>query len=208
LSLTIIIAVMMGVEWMIVFLVASLVIAFITGLAVEALERRGRLATNPNRIDLPAHFDVWREAKIGLRATRFDIAFLGDVARRSFTASRIVLRWLLFGIVLAALIQAFVPGDIFRSWFGATLFGLFATLFVATIIEVCSEGSVPISADLMQRAAAPGNAFTFLTAGAATDYTEILVLRQATGRLTAALLLPLLTVPQVLVIGWALNMAA
>ncbi|MEM8624486.1 MAG: permease [Pseudomonadota bacterium] len=208
LSLTIIIAVMMGVEWMIVFLVASLVIAFITGLAVEALERRGRLATNPNRIDLPAHFDVWREAKIGLRATRFDLAFLGDVARRSFTASRIVLRWLLFGIVLAALIQAFVPGDIFRSWFGATLFGLFATLFVATIIEVCSEGSVPISADLMQRAAAPGNAFTFLTAGAATDYTEILVLRQATGRLTAALLLPLLTVPQVLVIGWALNMAA
>jgi hypothetical protein len=42
-------------------------------------------------------------------------------------------------------------------------------------------------------------------AGAATDYTEILVLREVTGRLKAALLLPLLTVPQVLVIGWALN---
>jgi len=33
------------------------------------------------------------------------------------------------------------------------------------------------------------------------------VLRDATGRLGAALLLPLLTVPQVLVIGWALNAA-
>jgi hypothetical protein len=44
-------------------------------------------------------------------------------------------------------------------------------------------------------------------AGVATDYTEILILREVTGRLKAALLLPLLTVPQVLVIGWALNTA-
>ena len=71
---------------------------------------------------------------------------------------------------------------------------------------VCSEGSVPISADLMNRAAASGNAFTFMMAGAATDYTEFMVLREVTGRLRAALLLPLLTVPQVVAIGWALNM--
>jgi hypothetical protein len=64
-----------------------------------------------------------------------------------------------------------------------------------------------VASDLMTRAAAPGNAFTFLMAGAATDYTEILVLREVTGRLKAALLLPLLTQPQVLVIGWALNAA-
>ena len=66
---------------------------------------------------------------------------------------------------------------------------------------------MPIAADLMTRAAAPGSAFTFLMAGAATDYTEILVLREVTGRLKAPLLLPLLIVPQVLVIGWALNAA-
>ena len=117
-----------------------------------------------------------------------------------------VLRSLFFGVVFAALIQAAVPTEIFATWF-ATLLGLFATLVAATIIEVCSEGSVPLAADLMTRAAAPGNAFTFLMAGAATDYTEILVLREATGRLKAALLLPLLTVPQILVIGWALNVA-
>src|SRR6056297_1968442 len=161
LSLTIIIGVLMGWEWMAVFLVASLVIALLTGLAVEALERAGRVKPNPNRVDLPADFHVWREAKAGLCAT----------------------------------------------WFGATLLGLFTTLVAATIIEVCSEGSVPLAADLMPRAAAPGNAFTFLMAGAATDYTEILVLREVTGRLKAALLLPLLTVPQVLLIGWALNVA-
>ena len=207
LSLTIIIGVMMGWEWMAVCLVASLVIALLTGLAVEALERAGRVKPNPNREDLPADFHVWREAKAGLRTTRFDMAFAKDIALRAFPASRMVLRWLFFGVVLAALIQATVPTEIFETWFGATLAGLFLTLVAATIIEVCSEVSVPLAADLMTRAAAPGNAFTFLMAGAATDYTEILVLREVTGRLKAALLLPLLTVPQVLVIGWALNVA-
>lgn len=207
LSLTIIIGVLMGWQWMAVFLVASLVIAFATGLAVETLERAGRVTPNPNRVDLPVDFHVWREAKAGLRATRYDFAFARDIARRSVTASRMVLRWLFFGVVLAALIQATVPTEVFATWFGATLLGLFTTLLAATIIEVCSEGSVPIAADLMTRAAAPGNAFTFLMAGVATDYTEILVLREVTGRLKAALLLPLLTVPQVLVIGWALNVA-
>jgi len=205
LSLTIIIGVLMGWGWMAVFLVASLVIALLTGLAVEALERTGRVKPNPNRVDLPADFHVWREARAGLRATRYDLAFVRDVARRSVTASRMVLRWLFFGVVLAALIQATVPTEIFATWFGPTLLGLFTTLVAATIIEVCSEGSVPLATDLMTRAQAPGNAFTFLMAGAATDYTEILVLQEATGRLKAALLLPLLTVPQVLVIGWALN---
>jgi hypothetical protein len=205
LSLTIIIGALMGWGWMLVFLAVSVAIALITGIAVEALERAGRVKPNPNRVDLPADFHVWRETKAGVRATRFDLAFARDIARRSVTASRMVLRWLFFGVVLAALIQATVPTDIFATWFGATLAGLFATLIAATVIEVCSEGSVPIAADLMNRAAAPGNAFTFLMAGAATDYTEILVLREVTGRLKAALLLPLLTVPQVLVIGWALN---
>ncbi len=205
LSLTIIIGVMMGWGWMVVFIIASLVIALIAGLAVEALERAGRVKPNENRIDLPDNFHVWAEAKAGLKAQRYDWAFVRDVAQRSISASKMVLRWLFFGVVLAAIIQTTVPTEIFATWFGATLFGLFTTLLAATLIEVCSEGSVPIAADLMTRAAAPGNAFTFLMAGAATDYTEIMVLKEVTGRLKAALLLPLLTVPQVVVIGWMLN---
>lgn len=205
LSVTIIIGLLMGWGWMVVFVLASLVIAFATGMIVERLERAGRVKPNPNRIDLPEDFDFWREARAGLSATRLDLAFAQDIARRSVTASRMVLRWLFFGVVLAALIQAFVPTEVFQTWFGPTMLGLLATLVAATVIEVCSEGSVPIASDLMNRADAPGNAFTFLMAGAATDYTEILVLREVTGRLSSALLLPLLTVPQVLLIGFALN---
>lgn len=207
LSLTIIIGLMMGWGWMVIFIVASLAIAFVTGLIVETMERAGKIAPNPNRIDLPKDFDVLREAKAGLKAQRYDGAFFKDVARRSIAASRMVLRWLFFGVVLAALIQVTIPTEVFATWFGATLMGLLMTLLAATVIEVCAEGSVPIAADLMARASAPGNAFTFLMAGASTDYTEILVLKEVTGRLKAALLLPLLTVPQVVALGWALNVA-
>jgi hypothetical protein len=74
-----------------------------------------------------------------------------------------------------------MSSDTFSTYFGPTLFGLAMTLIATTIIEVCSEGSSPIAADLLTRAAAPGNAFTFLMAGAATDYTEIMGLKERTG---------------------------
>ena len=78
-------------------------------------------------------------------------------------------------------------------------------MLATTLIEVCSEGSSPIAADLLTRAHAPGNAFAFLMAGVATDYTEIMGLKETTRSWKTALFLPLTTVPQTLLIGWLLN---
>ena len=133
---------------------------------------------------------------------------LGRLLLDGLRDSRMVLRWLLFGIVLAVLIRALVPLDLYQNYFGPTVAGLLLTLVAATIIEVCSEGSTPIAADLLTRAAAPGNGFTFLMAGVATDYTEIMVLKDVTKSWKIALFLPLITLPQVLLIGWILNMAS
>jgi uncharacterized membrane protein YraQ (UPF0718 family) len=119
-----------------------------------------------------------------------------------------VLRWVLFGFVLTALIRALVPDASFQQYFGPTVLGLFLTLAATTVLEVCSEGSSPIAADLLTRAHAPGNAFVFLMAGAATDYTEILSLRETTRSWKATLALPLLSTPQVLLIGWLLQRGA
>jgi len=119
--------------------------------------------------------------------------------------SRMILRWIFLGIVLAAAIRALVPDHSFAAWFGPSLSGLLFTLLATTLIEVCTEGSSPIAADLLTRAHAAGNAFTFLMGGAATDYTAIMALRQATGSWKISLALPLLTLPQTLVISWLLN---
>ena len=103
------------------------------------------------------------------------------------------------------LIQAFVPTEHLQNYFGPTLLGLGFTLVATTIIEVCSEGSTPIAADLLTRANAPGNAFTFLMAGVSTDYTEIMSLKETTKSWKISLFLPLITVPQVLVLSWIMN---
>ena len=85
--------------------------------------------------------------------------------------------------------------------------GLALTVLAATVIEVCSEGSTPIAADLLTRGQAPGNSFAFLMAGVATDYTEIMVLRETTKSWRIALLLPLVTLPQVIVVAVLLNVS-
>ena len=121
--------------------------------------------------------------------------------------SRMIVRWLLLGVLLAAAIRTFVPVDSFQTYFGATMAGLGLTILVATIMEICSEGSTPIAADLVTRAHAPGNGFAFLMTGVATDYTEIMSLKETTGSWKIALFLPLITVPQVVLFSWVMNLA-
>ena len=135
----------------------------------------------------------------------FSIPYVIAALKEGVVESKMVVRWILFGVLLAAVVRALISEDSFNSYFGPTLMGLGVTLVLATILEVCSEGSTPIAADILNRAGAPGNSFAFLMAGVATDYTEIMVLKSATRSLRTALFLPLLTVPQIFLLGCLLN---
>ncbi len=202
LSLTIILISLIGLPLTLLFIVASALIAFITGLIVEKWIRPQRSDGQQPEVSERPWRELWAECHSHFpnRKTAFF-----TILRDGLKESRMILRWVFFGVVLASLIRAFLTPETFQDWFGPGLAGLGLTLLAATIIEVCSEGSTPIAADLVTRAGAPGNGFTFLMAGAATDYTEIMVLRETTGRWGHALLLPALTVPQVLVIGALIN---
>lgn len=205
LSLTLLLAALIGWKWMFIFIALSMVIGILTGWVADLLVKRGILPANPNHRELPADFrfaPAFREAFSKVKPTRGN---LKGIVFGGLRESRMILRWIFFGVVLAAAIRAFVPEDMFSQYFGPTLLGLLLTLIATTVIEVCSEGSSPIAADLLTRAAAPGNAFTFLMAGAATDYTEIMVLRETTRSWKATFALPLITVPQVLLVAWLLN---
>lgn len=204
-SLTLILVGLIGLQWTLLFIVLSLVIGIVTGAIFEFAEARGTLPANPWRDTLEPERplrETFGEFRQGLA---FSAAGSLDILRDGLAGSRVVIRWALFGIVLAALIRAFVPEDAFATWFGATIGGLWLTLLAATVIEVCSEGATPIAADLMNRAHAPGNSFTFLMAGVATDYTEIMSIRDTMQSWKVALFLPLVTVPQVMLIGAVLN---
>lgn len=204
-SLTLILFGLIGVGWTMLFIVLSLVIGIVTGVVFDALVRRGQLPANPWQASLAEPQPLGVMLREFRQTLNFSMGGTLQIVRDGFAGSRVVIRWSLFGLVLAALIRALVPPEAFATWFGATIGGLWLTLLATTVMEVCSEGATPIAADLMNRALAPGNAFTFLMAGVATDYTEVMSIKETTKSWKIALFLPLITVPQIVVIGAILN---
>ena len=94
--------------------------------------------------------------------------------------------------------------ELFMMYMGPSIIGLLVTLFFATIIEVCSEGSSPLAFEIYNQTGAFGNSFTFLMAGVVTDVTELGLIWSNIGR-KAAIWLPIITIPQVLFAGYLFN---
>ncbi|MCB0357450.1 MAG: permease, partial [Bdellovibrionales bacterium] len=205
LSLTLILIALIGWTWTLLFIFASAVIAIISGYLFDLLVAKKVLPEKQRKLEIPEDFQLWREAKKLWKNTPINTSTLKNIVTDGIKDSRPIMKWLFFGVVASASLQAFVPTEFLKSYFGPSVIGLLLTLTVTTIIEVCSEGSTPIAADIFNRAAAPGNAFTFLMAGVATDYTEILAIKETTQSWKIALFLPLVTVPQVLLISYLMN---
>ncbi len=205
LSLTLIMFALIGLSWTLAFIALSMLLAITTGWMFDRLEKNGTLPTQHIDTSLPENFKFWQSAKTELKQVQWTREFNQDILKRGLNGSKMVIRWLLFGVLLASAIRAFVSLEDFQQYFGPTFIGLLATLLAATIIEVCSEGSTPIAADLLNRANAPGNGFAFLMTGVATDYTEVMVIKDTMKSWKIALFLPLLTVPQVIIVAMILN---
>lgn len=205
LSLTLILWSLIGLPWTLVFIFLSILIAFVSGLIIDLCVHKGILEKNPHTLVAQEDFSFRTVVHQELRKISLKPTSLFATFRDGLQGSTMILRWIFFGTVLAALLQTFVSADQFQTFFGPTLAGLGMTLIIATIIEVCSEGSVPVAADLLTRAAAPGNAFAFLMTGVSTDYTEILSLKETTGSWKTSFFLPLVTVPQVIAIAMIIN---
>lgn len=175
----------------------AMLIALITGFVYTGLDRLGWIERSmPNEsIDTV----TWEN----VRNFRFRYAAQG-VAASAISLANMVLWWIMIGILMAALIGAYVPAHWFMQFLGPDVQGMLATLVFATVLEVCSEGTSPIAFELFDNLGVLGNPFIFLMAGVATDYTEIGLLWSNIGRRTA-LWLPIVTVPQIMLLGYLLN---
>ena len=185
-------------------IISAIVIAIITGLIFQILERFNLIEKNENSVKLGEDFSIIDDIKKRFKGYRFSLADIKGVYNGAVGLSNMVLWWVLIGMGLAGLAGAYIPSDLFQSYMGPTILGLFVTLALATIIEVCSEGSAPMAFEIFRQTAAFGNAFVFLMAGVVTDYTEIGLLWHNVGRKTA-IWLPIIAVPQVILLGFIAN---
>jgi len=179
-----------------IFVSTAMLIALVTGSIFSVLERKGIIEKS-------------KEVQIGnnFHKSRFDYNFKDSfrgVMRGILNLANMVLWWLLIGILVAVLIKTYVPEEWMMNFFGASFVGLLLTLLVATIIEICSEGSAPIAFEIFKKTGVFGNPFVFLMAGVVTDYTEIGLIWTNIGKKTA-IWLPIITVPQVLLFGYLFN---
>jgi hypothetical protein len=99
------------------------------------------------------------------------IEFLQDIAK-----------WLLIGLVIAALIAAAVPDNFVELYMTNPYLNMLLVLVASIPMYVCATGSVPIAAVLMMKGLSPGAAFVFLMAGPATNAATMTVIRQAMGK--------------------------
>lgn len=187
---------------------SAIVIAIITGLIYQILEKKKMVECGKCGLDRNHDFSIWSDMKKRWKAYKWTAsntrATVKGIASGSWSLSRMVLWWIFIGMIIAAIARAYVPQQFFMAYMGATFLGMLAVLAVATVIEVCSEGSAPMAFELYSQTGAFGNSFVFLMAGVATDYTEIGLIWSNIGR-KAAIWLPIITVPQILVLGYIFN---
>lgn len=96
-------------------------------------------------------------------------------------------KWLVIGLVIAALITVFVPDSLFVSLSKYPLLAMLAVLVVAIPMYICATGSIPIALSLMMKGLSPGIAFVMLMAGPAVNFASMLVLNRTQGRRATAI---------------------
>ena len=195
-----------------IIIFSALLIAFTTGMIFLQLEKRGWVECDKCQRgeDIAVHSDFSIKEDIKKRIKNYYFtknniikAFKGTM-KGSWTLTKMIMWWIIIGMTIAALADAYVPAHLFVTYMGPSLLGLFITLALATIIEVCSEGSSPLAFEIFNKTGALGNSFTFLMAGVATDYTEIGLIYQNIGK-KAALWIPIITIPQILILSYIYN---
>jgi len=103
---------------------------------------------------------------------------------------RTIWRWIVFGVVVSALIEVLIPEGFFAglSTYGAAV-PVLAALAVSLPLYVCATASVPIAAALVAGGMPAGAAIVFLMAGPATNVATIGAILRGLGKRALAVYL-------------------
>jgi len=101
------------------------------------------------------------------------------------TLPRDIARPMLLGLVIAALISAFVPQGFFAEKLGTGILAMVVMMFLGIPVYVCATASVPVAAAMIAKGLTPGAALVFLMTGPATNAASFVTIWKMLGRKTA-----------------------
>ena len=93
-------------------------------------------------------------------------------------------KWLVVGLLIAALITVAVPNEWLAALHDYKLLNMLIVLAVAIPMYVCATGSIPIAVSLMAKGLTPGAALVLLMAGPAVNSASMLVIGKVFGKRT------------------------
>jgi len=91
-------------------------------------------------------------------------------------------KWLIIGMLVAALLAVLIPGDFFTSTISSEYLAMLLMIAASVPLYICATGSIPIAAVLMMKGLAPGAALVLLMAGPATNIATMAVIGNTLGR--------------------------
>ncbi|MDE7410493.1 MAG: permease [Paramuribaculum sp.] len=95
-------------------------------------------------------------------------------------------KWLIIGLVIAAIITVFVPTDFFAGLSDRPVVAMLAVLIIAVPMYVCATGSIPIALSLILKGLSPGTAFVLLMAGPAVNFASVTLISSEMGKKAAS----------------------
>ncbi len=108
---------------------------------------------------------------------------VGDVFRYGFVDFiQDISKWLVIGLVLAAIISALIPNEFFELLNMPPIVQMLLILVVSIPLYICATGSIPLAAILILKGISPGAAFVLLMAGPATNAATITMIGKVLGR--------------------------
>lgn len=91
-------------------------------------------------------------------------------------------KWLILGMLVAALLAVLIPGDFFTSTISSEYLAMLLMIVASVPLYICATGSIPIAAVLMMKGLAPGAALVLLMAGPATNIATMAVIGNTLGK--------------------------
>lgn len=91
-------------------------------------------------------------------------------------------KWLVIGLVLAAVISSLIPDDFFELLNMPPILQMLMILVVSIPLYICATGTIPLAAILILKGISPGAAFVLLMAGPATNAATITMIGKVLGK--------------------------
>jgi len=94
---------------------------------------------------------------------------------------RDVINWLMIGLIIAALVQAFLPSSFFEA-FGDGFLSMVLMALIGVPMYVCATASTPIAAGFLMAGLSPGAVLVFMLVGPATNIGTLMIVKNELGK--------------------------